>query len=210
MSKGIKMYKRYVDDVVISMKLDIWHSSFLDVFFWKDLLLGEISTVMKRNGEFPVGHVKKGSCHPEKYKLQSLLGEMLRGRRLASDEDLIGLSDECLAHEFKSLGYSRWEVNDAMEKAKKKVDENYSPSFVRIPDDDYDGRRYFSYGGGLVFNKNYRYGEVVMNYNYYIESIKPHDEPGITLLPDVKIKNLAYTRKRYLARQEESKTDNEI
>ena len=36
---------------------------------------------MKRSAEVPVGHVRRGSSHPERYKLQSLLGEMLRGRR---------------------------------------------------------------------------------------------------------------------------------
>ena len=41
----------------------------------------------------------------------------------------------------------------------------------------------------------------------YVERIKPADEPGIILLPDVKMKRLAFTKKRYLERQE---ADNEI
>ena len=145
-----------------------------DVFVWKNLLSGEVSTLMKRSGEVPVGHVRRESCHPEKYKLQSLLGEMLRGRRIASDEELIEISDKCIAHEFQSIGYSRREVQDAMEEAKKKVEENYSGQFVKINEDE--GRRYFSYGGGIVYNKNYKYGEVFMS---YIETIKPRGEPGI-------------------------------
>ena len=112
MSNGVKLFKRYVDDthaqvagtkeevlngvlaigftypvnLVISMNLNIWVSSFLDVLIWKNLSTGRISTVMKREGDVPV---RKGSSHPERYKLQSLLGEMLRGRRIASDEGLI-------------------------------------------------------------------------------------------------------------------------
>ena len=154
----------------------------------------------------PVGHIRKGSSHPEKYKLQSLLGEMLRGRRIASDEELIGLSDKCTAYEFQSIGYSRWEVNDAMEEAKKKLEENYSGQFVNKINED-GGRRYFSYGGGLVYNKNYRYGDIAMN---FIESIKPHGEPGIILLPDIKIKRLAFTKRRYLERQEDDKKKSKI
>jgi hypothetical protein len=225
MSKGIKKFKRYVDDVnsiisgskeeilngilaigylypeslVVSMQLNIWHSRFLDVYFWRNFS-GQISTVMRRNSEVPVGHVRKGSCHPEKYKLQSLLGEMLRGRRIASDEDLIEMTDKCLAHEFQSIGYSRREVLDAMEEAKKKVEADYCGQFVRINDDE--ERRFFRYGGGLIYNKNYRYGEVVMN---FIDRIKPEGEPGIILLPDVKVKRIAYTKKRYLERQEEDR-----
>ena len=226
MSKGVKKYKRYVDDVfsqiagtredvlngilaigftypenlTISMNLNIWNSNFLDVFVWKNLFSGTVSTAMRKNSEVPVGHIRRGSSHPEKYKLQSLLGEMLRGRRMASDEGLIELSDRCIAYEFQSIGYSRREVESAMDAAKKKFNENYSGHFVRINEDG--DRRYFSYGGGLVHNKNYMYGEVLLN---YIEKIKPYGEPGIVLLPDVKIKSLAFTKRRYLERQEENK-----
>ena len=155
---------------------------------------------MKRNAEVPVGHIRRGSSHPEKFKLQSLLGEMLRGRRIASDDELTEVSDKCIAHEFQSIGYSRWEVKDAMEEAKKKVEENYSGQFVKINEDGH--RRYFSYGGGLVYNKKYLYGDVLLN---YIERIKPCGEPGMVLLPDVKIKNLAFTKRRYLELQSQNK-----
>ena len=226
MAKGVNKFKRYVDDIhsliagskkdilngllaigymypeclVISMNLSIWHSRFLDVFTWRSLDSREISAVMNKNSEAPVGHVRKGSNHPDKYKLQSLLGEMLRGRRIASDKEMIQHSDKCTAHEFQSIGYSRREVEAAMEEAKQKFDEKYSGMFVKINDEL--ERRYFSYGGGLVYNKNYRYGEVVMN---FIDNVKPHGEPGILLLPDVKIKRLAFTKKRYLKRQDEDK-----
>ena len=227
MSNGVRVFKRYVDDthtqiagtreevlhgilavgyiypqsLVISMNLNIWHSSFLDVLAWKSLLTGTVSTVMKRGSGVPVGHVRRGSSHPEKYKLQSLLGEMLRARRISSDPDLIEHSDECISIEFESIGYSRREVEDAMVQARGKVENKYSPTFVKIPDDDdVDGRRFFSYGGGLVHNKNYRYGEVLVN---FINNVKPKEDPGLVLLPDLKIKNLAYTRKRYLKRQDE-------
>ena len=86
-----------------------------------------------------------------------------------------------------------------MEKAKTRVKDKFSRQFVKIPEDDGDERRYFKYGGGIIFNKNYSYGEVFMN---YIDNIKPHDEPGIIFLPDMKVKRLAFTKKRYLARQE--------
>ena len=40
---------------------------------------------------------------------------------------MVDLSDQCIGHEFQSIGYSRREVEDAMKEAQKKVDENYSP-----------------------------------------------------------------------------------
>ena len=152
---------------------------------------------MKRSAEVPVGHVRRGSSHPERYKLQSLLGEMLRGRRIASDQGMIELSDKCIDYEFQSIGYSRREVLDAMEEAKKKFEENYSGQYVKV--NESGESRYFCYGGGMIYNKNYKYGEILLN---YVDKIKPAGEPGITLLPDAKIKKLAFTKKRYLERQE--------
>ena len=233
MTKGVKKYKRYVDDVhsliagnlkevlngilaigymypeslVVSLDLNIWQSTFLDVFSWRNVSTGEVSTLMNRKGEVPVGHVRRESCHPEKYKLQSLLGEMLRGRRIASDEELVDISDKCISHEFQSIGYSRREVLDAMEKAKQRFKEKYSGMYVKFNEDEDEGRRYFSYGGGIIFNKNYRYGEVFMN---YIERIKPQGEPGIILLPDLKIKRIAFTKRRYLERQEDDKKKSKV
>jgi hypothetical protein len=56
---------------------------------------------------------------------------------------------------------------------------NDSGMFVKINE---DGEiRYYKYGGGLVYNKNYKYGEVLVN---FIEKIKPFGEPGIILLPE--------------------------
>jgi hypothetical protein len=53
-----------------------------------------------------------------------------------------------------------------------------------------------------VYNKKYQYGEVLLN---FIERIKPSGEPGMMLLPDVKIKNLAFTKRRYLEMQKQNK-----
>ena len=39
----------------------------------------------------------------------------------------------------------------------------------------------------------------------YIDNIKPYGEPGIILLPDIKMKRLAFNKKRYLDRQEDKK-----
>ena len=44
---------------------------------------------------------------------------------------------------------------------------DYSGMYVKMNEDC--ERRYFSYGGGLEYNKNYKYGEIVMN---FIENIK--------------------------------------
>jgi hypothetical protein len=108
-ARGIKNYKRYVDDthclissddinkivdaimaigymfptgLIVNLDLNIFKSEFLDVESWRGLATKSISTMVKRKHTSPFGHVKNGSYHPEKFKMQSLLGEMLRNRRL--------------------------------------------------------------------------------------------------------------------------------
>ena len=55
-----------------------------------------------------------------------------------------------------------------MKEAKKKFDDKYRDMFVKFPEEE--ARRYFSYGGGLIDNKNYSNGEVLMN---LIDIVKP-------------------------------------
>ena len=223
MARGVKSYKRYVDDthcllagvaleddvdgilavgymlpkgLEIGISLNIWNSEFLDVFAWKNIYTRTISTLMKRKQNIPIGHVKKGSGHPDKYKLQSLLGEMLRSRRIASDDEIVKVSDECISLEFQSIGYARQEVEDAMSKAKDKIENGYSGEYVKIDEGEVHTKK--KYGGSLVYNRNYMYNSVLTR---FINDCKPQDVAGISTVPDVKIKNLAYTRKRYLERQ---------
>ena len=113
---------------------------------------------MKRKQNIPIGHVKKGSGHPDKYKLQSLLGEMLRSRRIASDDEIVKVSDECISLEFQSIGYARQEVEDAMSKAKDKIENGYSGEYVKIDEGEVHTKK--QYGGSLVYNRNYMYKQL--------------------------------------------------
>ena len=224
MARCVKSYKRYVDDthcqiagrkvediidgilavgymfpsgLVLGISLNIWNSEFLDVFAWKNLNSGTVSTLMKRKQNIPVGHVKKRSGHPSKYKLQSLLGEMLRSRRIASDEDVVKVSDECISLEFQSIGYTRLEVQAVMSDAKDKIETGYSGEYVKMDDGGVQPRRK-QYGGSLVYNRNYKYSSILTK---FIDDCKPSDVAGISTVPDVRIKTLAFTKKRYLMRQ---------
>ena len=121
---------------------------------------------------------------------------MLRSRRIASDEEIIRVSDDCISMEFQSIGYSRREVQAAMDEAKDSIENGYSGEFVKIDEGDDHPRR--QYGGSLVYNRNYKYNSVLTR---FINNSKPEDAPGISHVPDVKIKAVSFTRKRYLERQ---------
>ena len=127
----------------------------------------------------------------------SLLGELLRNRRIASDEEIIEVCDECTALEFQSIGYSRREVMKAMQEAKNKITTNYSGMFVKFDEEEEVN---FSYGGSLEYNGLYRYQEVLAG---FINFCKPSGAPNLLLVPGKKLKNLAYTKSQYLKRQVE-------
>ena len=51
---------------------------------------------------------------------------------IASDEEIIDVSDGCISMEFQSIGYSRNEVQIAFSNAKKKIEDGYSWVYVKI------------------------------------------------------------------------------
>ena len=225
MAAGIKAYKRYVDDTYVNVQgkdieevvagilavgfmfprgltvnlvLNIWRAEFLDVVCWKNIASKSISTMAKRNFSVPFGHVHSKSDHPKIYKMASLIGEMLRNRRIASDQEIVAKCDKCTALEFQSIGYSKRHVLEAMEEAKEKIEQNYSGSYVKYEDDGKDEFVYF--GGCLEYNGLYKYQDVVRS---FISHCKPEWASGLLMVPGKKLKSLAYSKNKYLKRQRE-------
>ena len=170
MARGVRKYKRYVDDtfgivsgeqveeisdgimaigfmfpagLVINLDLNVWKAEFLDVFCWKSLTGDYVSTMMKRNSKVPFGHVKKKSDHPEKYKLKSLLGELLRNRRI------VEVIDACIVEDFISIRYTRRAVEAELETCLEKIETNYSSEFVKKA---MDNERNIQFGGSIEVN----------------------------------------------------------
>ena len=79
------------------------------------------------------------------------------------------------------------------------LNENYTDEYVKIMDDTVDGYRK-RYGGGIEFNRIYTYVQIICE---FIERVKPVGEPKISLLPGKKVKNILFTKKRYLQKQKE-------
>ena len=77
--------------------------------------------MMKRNYNVPFGHIKKESDHPERFKLKSVLGEMLRNRRLASDAEIVQQVDKCIQEDFVSIGYIERKIKAKMDEENKKI-----------------------------------------------------------------------------------------
>ena len=223
MVRGVKNYKRYVDDtfsmvsgcdietivdgilgvgfmfpveLVVTMEINVWRSKFLDVLFWRDLETESMSTMLHQKSFAPVGHVKAKSNHPKKYKLQGMMTELLRNRRISSDEQIIAYIDEYIKRIFMSIGYSGLEVEDKMKKFIDKINSNYTDYMTKL-NNDVEKEKYV-YGGGIEFSK--------MNKCYdwaceLLSVVKLKGEPVLVQLPGRKLKNIVYTKRRYLRRQ---------
>ena len=222
MARGVKTYKRYVDDtfgivggnniqdvidgilavgfmfpagLVINLEMNIRRAEFLDVFCWRELSGNEISTMMKRNAKVPFGHVRNGSDHPCRFKLQSLLGEMLRNRRISSDEEVVEVVDQCIVEDLISIGYTRRIVEQEKEKSLRRKETGYGKQFVK---NDEEERKRSGYGGSIVYNGHYQYNRVLEE---FLERIRPEEAGMMTLKPGTKLKSIVFTKRRYLKRQ---------
>ena len=225
MVNGILSYMRYVDDthiiiggddinevidglfavgymfpsgLVINVDCNIWRSEFLDVLTWRNLEEVRMSTMVKKNFKVPFGHVKKHSDHPKTYKMQSMLGELLRCRRICSDDEVIKNVDDCIKKEFESIGYCKLEVIETYKKAIERIETGYSRMYVKIPEELEDKK--IRYGGSIVFNSNYNYDEILTR---FIRSCGPAVKSRIVKVPGNKVKSIAYSKNNYIRRQKD-------
>ena len=223
MSRGVNYYRRYVDDsfamvggdtieeivdgilcigymfgggLTVNVDMNIWCSKFLDVLLWRDVDGATCRTMLSRKVGAPFGHVRKDSDHPIMYKLQSMLGEMLRNRRLGSDMEIVKVVDDSILEGFMSIGYSRVEVLENMVNCKKLIREGYSNMYVKL--DKGVTEREISFGGVVEYNGLYNFDYVVKR---YLASNDVFKRSVILSVPGRKLKNIVFTRKRYLKRQ---------
>ena len=182
------------------MKLNIWKSEFLDVEFWRGYRGNKICTMVKQVSGALYGHVRRESNDPPIYRMQSMFGEMLRNRRLASDDGIIATIDNSILELFVSIGYKKEKLILEMQKAITKIARCYSATYVKMSDIGESNRKRKRYGGGIQYDSTYAYATYVME---FIEKIKSFDEPNLILLPGKKLRNIAYTKKRYLRRMRE-------
>ena len=224
MVRGVKMYKRYVDDtftlivgddsqtvldgilgigfmfpmeLIITIELNIWRTKFLDVNVWYNVVSGKFSTSMQHKQNKPFGHVKAKSNHPNCYKLQSLMGELLRNRRISSDNEVISIMDDVINRRFVSIGYSSGLVFLKTQELKRKIKAGYTEHYTRR-EYDCEIEKRFKYGGAIDYSQVYGYSRGAYE---FIRRMKLKGEPSLLIRPCTKLKNLIYTKRRYLKRQ---------
>ena len=137
------------------------------------------------------------SNHPKQYKLGGMIGELLRNRRICSDRKIIAIMDDIVIKKFKSIGYDWHIVESRVGDLKRKIISRYTEHFTRLDSESQIERRY-KYGGAIEFSQVYLFTSTASE---FISRFRLQGEPRLLLRPGTKLKNLIYTKRRYLMRQ---------
>ena len=107
------------------------YGSFLDVTILRSLSTNEFTTMVKKKFTSPPKVLNPNSMTPPKIKNSSLYSELLRIRRICSNQNVINFYDSLLVREYKSRGYNN--VEKRVRGAIKKISADFDKHFKKIP-----------------------------------------------------------------------------
>ena len=155
-------------------------------------------TFIRRNFNVPPLFVPKLSGVPEQIKWSAFKSELLRHRRICSEETFIEVNDKCLEQEYEKLGYKKTDIKrikkNELSKYKSKYDENYRTRVEKeIPSSVLCGAK-------TVFDGFHKTHEVLK------DLIKTSNQSQLKLpitVPGGKLKGYLFTKRSYLRKQKE-------
>ena len=120
----------FLPSLDINVQMTIFVGTFLDVLFFKRFSREGYETTVKRKGLYPLTF-----CHASSNMSSSIVksiigGEILRHRRLCSNEVLVKANDECIIMELISRGYKEDFVRNAVAKRIKQISNMYNEDFT--------------------------------------------------------------------------------
>ena len=141
----------FLPSLDINVELSIFVGSFLDVMFFKKFSAEGYETMLKRKGKFPITFCHGSSNMSSSIVRSILAGELLRHRRLCSNEKLVQVNDECITKELISRGYKEGFI-------RKSVDFRIS-QITRMYDQNLQLRNSKEVPEGLVYGAKTIYDE---------------------------------------------------
>ena len=191
-----KIGQMYPKHIKLTIELGHFYQTFLDVAHYRELKQGEIATFVRRNFTVPPLFTPKLSSVPEGYKWSALKCELLRHRRICSDEKFIEVNDGCLVEEYHKLGYDRDEVlkikRRSLAEYGRRYDEKYKLKTERkIPDTVLCGTKTVYEG---FHNTHVILKELIKSGSVGVPKLP-------LMVPGTKLKSYLFTKRRYLAKQ---------
>ena len=220
-TKSIKKYARYVDDTLalvsgsekreivnaimaiatmfpchmkIEIELRLFSATFLDLFIVQKTFDCSYNVFVKRKMDNPISIIHKKSEVPIKMKSSVVKSELLRYRRLCSDDKIVRLNEQCLSRELKKVGYSEKGVQNMIRDAQKNIKENFDKIFEKRTKDS-NKKRKIVYGSKVTFEGLIRSHSIVIE---IIRASLVEQVMGPSVIPAMKLKGILITRKKYL------------
>ena len=189
----IKILTMYPENLDMNTVLGLKYFSHLDCSGYLKFRNNSMTTFVRRNYTAPVNLVPKVSNCPDSNKYSILLSEMLRYRRLCSNQKLVDMNEKQLFTELYKAGYCTKEIKILSKKNRKLIKENFT--------DDYFTKK-------LSNNKNIEesvYSKVTFDklssgQNIINQLVKGGGRSKIktVIVPSLKIKTFLISRKRHL------------
>ena len=152
-----------------------------------------MTTFVRRNYRAPVNLVPKVSNCPDSNKYSIILSEMLRYRRLCSNQKLVDMNEKQLFTELYKAGYSTTEMKILSKKNRKLIKENFT--------DDYFTKKLSSNMNieESVYSK-VTFDKLSSGQNIINQLVKGGGRSKIktVIVPSLKIKTFLISRKRHL------------
>lgn len=119
----------FLPELNMNIDASIFVGAFLDVMFFKRFGDGGYETTVKRKGVYPITFCHSTSNMSSSIVKSILGGELLRHRRLCSNEMLAETNDDCIVQELKSRGYKEEFVKNAVRKRIDQIKKLYDADF---------------------------------------------------------------------------------
>ena len=170
------------------------------------MTLGEAQPTrfVRRNLKYPSTIIPPKSNTFVRYKFAAVASELLRYRRICSEDELVCLNEELLKNEYIAAGYTSRELKGVFRKVNHGIETRYSDKGDRLGNTDDDNVGYI--GCSVIFD-----GDTELK--LLEQLLRPARDDvlkwGITVKNGVKVKSLVINRRNDLEKMKEyAKGDN--
>ena len=124
----------FLPDLDINVQLTLFVGSFLDVVWFKKFGDDGYETMIKRKGLYPITFSHASSNMSSSVVKSIVNGEILRHRRICSNETLAQTNDECITKELMSRGYKETFVRDKITERIRQIEKMYDNQLQSVGD----------------------------------------------------------------------------
>ena len=178
----------------MNANLSLMYFSHLDCVGYTGFSQDKMTTLVRRNYSAPINLVPSNSNCPASNKYSIILSEMIRYRRLCSNQHFVSVNEKQLFTELIKAGYKMADLKKQFEKSREHIKINYTEDTIekRNQKEDFDD----NFCGKIIFDQYSGSHKLLKTLLSGTEKcrIKP------VLVPSFKIKTYLISRRKHLKR----------